>query len=169
MPAIVFATGCFILLRNYVNLFEHAFWLVLLANILFSLPFILRILSPSLEQTLSQHDKLSIQLGITGWRKFIFLTLPSINRELQLVLGISFAFSLGDLSVITLFGNNEFETLPYYLYQLFSRYGASEADMLGIFILGYIFIAYLIFGLILKWFEKILGFSQWMAINAANK
>ena len=53
------------------------------------------------------------QLGITGLKKFIFLTLPSINRELQLVLGISFAFSLGDLSVITLFGNKELETLPY--------------------------------------------------------
>ena len=100
MPAIVFATGCFILLRNHVNLFEQAFWLVLLANVLFSLPFILRILSPSLEQALSQHDRLSLQLGITGLKKFIFLTFPSITRELQLVLGISFAFSLGDLSVI---------------------------------------------------------------------
>ena len=154
MPAIVFATGCFILLQDHVNLFEHTFWLVLLANVLFSLPFILRILSPSLEQALSQHDKLSLQLGITGLKKFIFLTFPSITRELQLVLGISFAFSLGDLSVITLFGNREFETLPYYLYQLFGRYGASEADILGIFILVYIFVAYFIFGVILMSFEK---------------
>lgn len=169
MPAIVFATGCFILLQNHVNLFEHAFWLVLLANILFSLPFILRILSPSLEQTLSQHDRLSLQLGITGLKKFIFLTLPSINRELQLVLGISFAFSLGDLSVITLFGNKEFETLPYYLYQLFGRYGASEADMLGIFILGYIFVAYFIYGLMLTILKKLARFSQFMVSNAANK
>ena len=169
MPAIVFATGCFILLRNYVNFFEHAFWLVLLANVLFSLPFILRILSPSLERTLSQHEKLSLQLGITGLRKFIILTLPTINRELQLVLGISFAFSLGDLSVITLFGNKDFETLPYYLYQLFSRYGASEADMLGIFILGYIFITYFIFGLILMSFERFQSFRQLVISNATNK
>ena len=169
MPAIVFATGCFILLQNHINLFEQAFWLVLLANVLFSLPFILRILSPSLEQTLSQHDRLSLQLGITGLKKFIFLTFPSITRELQLVLGISFAFSLGDLSVITLFGNKEFETLPYYLYLLFGRYGASEADILGIFILGYIFVAYFIFGLILMFLEKLQGFSQLMVNNAANK
>ena len=126
-----------------------------MANILFSLPFILRILSPSLEQTLLQHDKLSLQLGITGLRKFTFLSFPTIHRELQLVLGISFAFSLGDLSVITLFGNNEFETLPYYLYQLFIRYGASEADILGIFILVYIFVAYFIFGIILMFLEKL--------------
>ena len=169
MPAIVFATGCFILLRNHVNLFEHAFWLVLLANVLFSLPFILRILSPSLEQTLSQHDRLSLQLGIRGLKKFIFLTLPSINRELQLVLGISFAFSLGDLSVITLFGNKELETLPYFLYQLFGRYGASEADILGIFILVYIFVAYFIFGVILMSFEKIQRFCQTVVHNATNK
>lgn len=169
MPAIVFATGCFILLQDHVNLFEHTFWLVLLANVLFSLPFILRILSPSLEQALSQHDKLSLQLGITGLKKFIFLTFPSITRELQLVLGISFAFSLGDLSVITLFGNREFETLPYYLYQLFGRYGASEADILGIFILVYIFVAYFIFGVILMSFEKIHRFCRTVVHNATNK
>ena len=169
MPAIVFATGCFILLRNYINIFEHAFWLVLSANVLFSLPFILRILSPALEKTLLQHEKLSLQLGITGLRKFIILTSPAITRELQLVLGISFAFSLGDLSVITLFGNKDFETLPYYLYQLFSRYGASEADMLGIFILGYIFITYFIFGLILMSFERFQSFSQLVISNATNK
>ena len=146
MPAIVFATGCFILFRQIVNLFDIAFWLVLIANVLFSLPFITRILTPSFERILSQHDRLSLQLGITGLRRFRVLTLPALQREFQLVLAISFAFSLGDLSVITLFGNHNFETLPYYLYQLFGRYGASEADMLGIFILGYIFTAYVLFG-----------------------
>ena len=169
MPAIVFATGCFLLLRNTINLFEFAFWLVLLANILFSLPFVVRILSPSLEQKLSRHDKLSLQLGINGARKFFSLTMPTINRELQLVLGLSFAFSLGDLSVITLFGNHEFETLPYYLYQLFSRYGASEADMLGIFILGYIFGAYLIFGVILMYIERLRSYSHTVFKDASIK
>ena len=148
MPAIVFATGCFIGFRELVNLFDIAFWLVLVGNILFSLPFITRILTPSIERLLLQHDKISLQLGITGFRRFTVLTLPALHREFQLVLGISFAFSLGDLSVITLFGNNDFETLPYYLYQLFGRYGANDADMLGLFILGYIFVAYIFFGFI---------------------
>ena len=60
---------------------------------------------------------------------------------------LSFAFSLGDLSYI-LFGSQNFETLPFYLYQLFGRYGGSEADMLGIFILIYIFVGYLFLGLV---------------------
>ena len=85
------------------------------------------------------------------------------------MLGISFAFSLGDLSVITLFGNKELETLPYYLYQLFGRYGASEADILGIFILVYIFVAYFIFGIILMSFEGIQRFCQTVVHNATNK
>jgi len=164
MPAIVFATGCFILFRGFVNLFDMAFWLVLIANILFSLPFITRILRPSFERILSQHDKISLQLGITGLRRFLILTLPALHRELQLVLGISFAFSLGDLSVITLFGNHNFETLPYYLYQLYGRYGASEADMLGIFLLGYIFITYMIFGFAF-WFLKKIKFLIRMDIG----
>jgi thiamine transport system permease protein len=164
MPAIVFATGCFILFRQFVNLFDMVFWMVLIANILFSLPFITRILTPSFERILSQHDKISLQLGITGLRRFMALTLPSLHREFQLVLGISFAFSLGDLSVITLFGNHNFETLPYYLYQLFGRYGASEADMLGIFILGYIFTAYMIFGFAF-WCVKKINVSNRMDIG----
>jgi len=90
--------------------------------------------------------------------------LPALHRELQLVLGISFAFSLGDLSVITLFGNHNFETLPYYLYQLYGRYGASEADMLGIFLLGYIFITYMIFGFAF-WFLKKIKFLIRMDIG----
>ena len=138
IPAIVFATGCFIFLRDIVNLFDIAFWLVLLANVLFTLPFVTRILTPSMERVLSQHDKISLQLGINGVHRFLVLTLPALHHEFQLILGISFAFSLGDLSIITLFGNQNFETLPYYLYQLFGRYGTSEADVLGIFILGYI-------------------------------
>jgi len=85
----------------------------------------------------------------------MLLTLPALHREFQLVLAISFAFSLGDLSVITLFGNHNFETLPYYLYQLFGRYGASEADLLGIFILGYIFTAYIFFGFAFWFLNKI--------------
>ena len=155
MPAILFATGCFILLREFINLFDIAFWLVLVANVLFSLPFITRILTPSIERLLSQHDKLSLQLGIIGFRRFMALTFPTLHREFQLVLGISFAFSLGDLSVITLFGNHNFETLPYYLYQLFGLYGASEADILGVFILGYIFSAYMFFGFVFWCIRKI--------------
>ena len=159
MPAIVFATGCFILFREFVNLFDMAFWLVLIANVLFSLPFVTRILTPSFERILSQHDKISLQLGITGVRRFMLLTLPALHREFQLVLAISFAFSLGDLSVITLFGNHNFETLPYYLYQLFGRYGASEADVLGIFILGYIFTAHFFFGFAFWCLNKITKFN----------
>jgi thiamine transport system permease protein len=169
MPAIVFATGCFILLRDFISLFDVAFWLVLMANILFSLPFITRILAPSLERVLAQHDKLSLQLGITGIRRFSTLTLPALHRELQLVLGISFAFSLGDLSVITLFGSQNFETLPFYLYQLFSRYGASEADMLGMFLLVYIFMAYLFFGFVFWCFRKFHTLDRVSLLNAYTR
>ena len=158
MPAIVFATGCFILLKDFFDIFNIAYFLVLLANILFTLPFIVRILAPKLEQTINQQDKLCMHLGITGVSRFFKITLPALASDFHLVFALSFAFSLGDLSVITLFGSQNFETLPFYLYQLFGRYGGSEADILGIFILIYIFIGYLFLGLVFWCLKKIVSY-----------
>ena len=109
MPAIVFATGCFIHKRLF-DIFNIAYFLVLLANILLTLPFIVRILAPKLEQAINQQDKLCMHLGITGL-EFLNYLLPL--HLISIVFALSFAFSLGDLSVITLFGSQNFETLPF--------------------------------------------------------
>ena len=135
MPAIVFGTSTFILLHRYFDVFAHAFWLVLIANILLSLPFVVRLLEGRLIQTHQQIDKLATSLNIRGLRRFWQLILPAMPREYSLALGISAAFSLGDLGVIALFGSKDFQTLPWLLYQLFNRYGGAQAELLAILML----------------------------------
>ena len=50
--------------------------------------------------------------------KFKRLTFPKINREFGFALGLSAALSFGDLGVIALFGSENFQTLPWVLYQI---------------------------------------------------
>ena len=130
-----FGTSTFILLHRYFDVFAHAFWLVLIANILLSLPFVVRLLEGRLIQTHQQIDKLATSLNIRGLRRFWQLILPAMPREYSLALGISAAFSLGDLGVIALFGSKDFQTLPWLLYQLFNRYGGAQAELLAILML----------------------------------
>jgi thiamine transport system permease protein len=83
------------------------------------------------------QDKLCAQLGLKGLRRFFLVTLPAMRREIGLCLGLTAALSIGDFGVISLFGSEQFKTLPYLLYQYASRYGGAEAEMLAVFLLIY--------------------------------
>jgi thiamine transport system permease protein len=60
-----------------------------------------------------------------------------MRREIGLCLGLTAALSIGDFGVIALFGSEQFQTLPYLLYQYSSRYGGAEAELLAVFLLIY--------------------------------
>ena len=55
--------------------------------------------------------------------------------EFSFAFGLAAALSFGDLGIITLFGSQNFETLPYMLFQYLNRYGAVEADILALILL----------------------------------
>lgn len=165
MPAIVFGTSAFILLHHYIDVFSHAFWLVLFANILLSLPFAVRLLEGRLAQTHQQIDKLAISLNIRGNRRFWLLILPSMPKEYGVALGVSAALSLGDLGVIALFGSREFQTLPWLLYQLFNRYGGAQADMLAIFMLFLTALLYFGFYTVI---QMLVGMSSKRPLESVN-
>ena len=73
------------------------------------------------------HDRLCAGLGIRGWRRLRWITLPALAPELGYASGLSAALSLGDLTVIALFGSQQFQTLPWLLYQTMARYRSGEA------------------------------------------
>ena len=142
IPPIVLGTSYFLLFNKIINISENAFFLVLISNILLSLPFSCRVLEGKLNEVLNSHDYLSSALNIKGWNKFKRLTFPKISREFGFALGLSAALSFGDLGVIALFGSENFQTLPWVLYQITYRYGGGESDLLAILIL---FISILLF------------------------
>ena len=137
MPSIVLGTAGFLVLRPFVNLFDHVFFVVLLSNSLLALPFAARLIDGRYNTITPAQDRLCAQLNLTGLRRFWFVSFPAMRREIGLCLGLTAALSVGDFGVIALFGSDSFQTLPYLLYQYASRYGGPEAEVLAVFLLIY--------------------------------
>lgn len=135
LPAIVFGTGAFLLLRGLADPFVMAPFLVIAANVLLALPFALRVLQGRLAQLARSHDLLCASLGIRRWNRLRLVELPAMRNELGFAAGLTAALSMGDLGVIALFGSNQFQTLPWLLYQTMNRYRADEAAAMALVLL----------------------------------
>ena len=135
VSAIVLGTGLFILLRRVADVFMLAPFLVMLGNMLIALPFAYRVLEGRLAALATAHDRLCAGLGIRGWRRLRRVTFPAIAPELGFAAGLSSALSLGDMTIVALFGSQQFQTLPWLLYQTMARYRAGEAAALSLWLL----------------------------------
>ncbi len=135
IPSIVLGTASFILLRGYGDVIGNAFAVVVVANILMALPFAVRLLERRMATLTHQHDKLAAMLGISGWNRLRVLTLPPLERDLGVIMGLTAALSIGDLGVIALFAHDDFKTLPWMLYQLSGRYASDEAAALALMLM----------------------------------
>ena len=145
LPAIVMGTGLFLLLRNFINFTYLPFLIVLLSNVLLCLPFTLNIIQSKMLALYLKHNKLCSLLGINGLRRIKIIDLPSLRPELGFAAGLSACFSIGDLSVIALFGNQNFQTIPWLLYQYMGSYQMKEAASMCLLLLFLCFIFF--FGL----------------------
>jgi thiamine transport system permease protein len=145
VPALVLGLGLFLLFRllgaNYTLVGPVA---VLLANMLLALPFALAILLPALGNAVSRYDRLAASLGLKGWARFRLLEGPMLRADLTFVGALSFCLSFGDLGVIALFGNQDFVTLPWLLYQKFGSYRTGEAAAIALVMLALTLIAFVI-------------------------
>ena len=136
IPALVLGTALFLLIRPYGDVTSYGYWLLLLGNSLLALPFCYRIIAPALLSHLSSTDHLSALLHMPARTRIFMVILPSLRREIGFAMGLSAALSFGDLGIITLFGSQDFETLPFMLFQFMNRYGADEADFLALLLLS---------------------------------
>ncbi len=54
---------------------------------------------------------------IEGWSHLKVVELRALKRPLAQALAFACVLSIGDFGVVALFGNDDFRTLPFYLYQ----------------------------------------------------
>ena len=156
IPALVFGTSLFILLRSFIDVTAHGFWILLLGNSLLALPFCYRTIAPALIKHLQDTSHLCALLQISTPYRLVYIIGPSLKSEIGFALGLSAALSFGDLGIITLFGSQDFETLPYLLFQFLNRYGADEADLLAlILLLSAIGLYWLFTKLVVLWGDRI--------------
>jgi len=145
VPALVLGLGLFLLFRSFgadYGLVGPA--AVLLANTLMALPFALAIFLPALTNAASRYDRLAASLGLKGWARWRLLEGPMLRADLAFVAALSFCLSFGDMGVIALFGNQDFVTLPWLLYQKFGSYRTSEAAAIALVMLALTLITFVV-------------------------
>ena len=86
--------------------------MVVTVNAVMAMPFALRAIRPAYDAASERHERLSAQLGISGWARLLLIDWPSLRRPLATAFAFAMALSLGDLGVIALFGSDPCRPCP---------------------------------------------------------
>lgn len=135
MPALVLSTGLF-LLFNGTRLMPRSPWgIVIIANALLALPYTFTLLMPAMYDIARRYSLLCQSLGIHGLRHFQWLEWRLLAPTLRQAFGFAALLSLGDFGVIALWGNPDFMTLPWWLYQQMGAYRTQESAVSALVLL----------------------------------
>jgi len=136
VPGVTLSLGFFLGARTLGILPERAAPIVLvIANALLALPFALAILVPIFNASTQRYGRLCTSLCLSNWARFRWVEWPMMGREIGLVFAMGFCFSLGDLSIIALFGTETFSTLPWLMYRALGAYRTHDAAALAAILL----------------------------------
>ncbi|OOE46879.1 hypothetical protein BZG06_05325 [Salinivibrio kushneri] len=140
VPSIVLSTGLFLLFRQFSDVFSLALWLVMAVNALMALPYLIKVLSAPAFQVAQSYHNLCATLGVRGITRLRLIEWDCLRAPIARGIAVSFVLSMGDLSAIALFGSQNFQTLPLYLFRLMGSYqmeaGAAAAMLLLLTSLG---------------------------------
>lgn len=136
MPGVTLALGFFLGARALgVAPYATAPLVLIIANALMTLPYAIATLTPALQTIQTRYAKLVASLPMTGPTRWTQVEWPLLGREIGLVLAMGFCFSLGDLSVIALFGTENFSTLPWLMHRALGAYRSTDAAAIGAILL----------------------------------
>ncbi|PZO64762.1 MAG: thiamine/thiamine pyrophosphate ABC transporter permease ThiP [Paracoccus denitrificans] len=145
---LVLGTGIYLAVRGWVVPETLALPVTVIVNAVMALPFALRALIPAAKAVDDDFGRLSTSLGMTGWARLRWVTLPRMARPLGFAAGLAAALSMGDLGVITLFSGGERTTLPMQLFLLMGRYRMADAASAAVLLMA---ISFALFWLFDKW------------------
>lgn len=135
MPGIVLATGFFLLLNNTIGLPESADGIVIFTNALMAIPYALKVLENPMRDVTARYSMLCQSLGIEGWSRLKVVELRALKRPLAQAMAFACVLSIGDFGVVALFGNEDFRTLPFYLYQQIGSYRSQDGSVTALLLL----------------------------------
>ncbi len=128
VPAVVLSLGFFITVRNLGTAPELAApFVLILANALLALPFAVSTLGPAIEAVDRRYARLVRSLNLRGLARWRLVEWPLLGREIGIVFALGFCFSLGDVGVISLFGTDDFATLPWLMVRAMGAYRTNDA------------------------------------------
>ncbi|MFI8415158.1 thiamine/thiamine pyrophosphate ABC transporter permease ThiP [Serratia sp. NPDC078593] len=145
MPGIVLATGFFLLFSDTLGLPQSPYALVILTNALMAVPYALKVLDNPMRDVAERYNPLCLSLGMQGWQRLRWIELKALRRPLSQALAFACVLSIGDFGVVALFGNEQFRTLPFYLYQQIGAYRSNDGAITALLLL---ILCFLLFTLI---------------------
>ena len=135
MPGIVLATGFFLLFNSTLGLPESADGIVIFTNALMAIPYALKVLENPMRDVNSRYSLLCQSLGMQGWQRLKVVELRALKRPLAQALAFACVLSIGDFGVVALFGNEDFRTLPFWLYQQIGSYRSQDGAVTALLLL----------------------------------
>lgn len=133
---LVLGTALFLALRPWANPGDMALPVTVAVNAIMALPFGLRALIPAARVMQDDYGRLAASLDLRGLARLRLLVLPRLARPMGFAGGLAAALAMGDLGVITLFGDTRFPTLPLKLYQLMNSYRLADAAACAVILMG---------------------------------
>ena len=136
VPAVVLSLGMFLGVRTLGVAPAHAApFVLIIANALLALPFALSTLGPQIDAINNRYARLVRTLGLGGTTRWRLVEWPMLGREIGVTLALGFCFSLGDLGVISLFGTQDFSTLPWLMLRAMGAYRTGDAAAIAAILL----------------------------------
>ena len=127
---IIFSLGYFIILQKLIHFVYLKFFIVTLINIIFLIPFAVLIIFNNLKNIYFSYNDIreAYRIKLIDYFKIIF---PLLKRNFLYVFSFSTVITFGDFTIISFFRDDNFETLPSYLYKLISIYKFNEASFVA--------------------------------------
>ena len=119
--------------------FRAAPWIVPVAQALVAIPFVVRIVAPTLRSIDPRQREAAALLGASPGRVRREIDLPIVSRGLAVAAGFAFAISLGEFGATVFLARPDRPTLPVAIFRFLGRPGelnAAEAYALAVVLLG---------------------------------
>ncbi len=135
VPAMVLSVGIFVFCLPRMDIDQWGFFLVMFVNALVSIPFAITQLKPALASYDQQYWPI-IQTLKLGFRQRVYVEWKFIRPVLMTAASFVSVLVLGDVAIYSIFGNQDFVTLPWLIYGYASTYRIAEAALASVVLLG---------------------------------
>ena len=101
---------------------------LVVAHILISYPFVVRIILPTLNSIGPNLTGSAISLGASPWSLFSRLELPILSKSILVSAVFAFAISMGEFGASLLISRPEHSTIPVHIYRYLSQPGQANFE-----------------------------------------
>ncbi|WP_250655896.1 ABC transporter permease subunit [Alkalimarinus coralli] len=145
-PAMVISVGMFIFWLPIIDIDQWGIVFVAILNTAMVVPFAVQKLKPRLYQFDAQYGALARSLKLKGWSLWK-IEWPFVRSVFLSSYALVLVLSMGDVAIFSIFGTQEWTTLPWLIYGYAGTYRIAEASMASLILLA-------LCALILWLFEK---------------